>query len=94
MNKDTVLDVCLLAGGAISNLYAVAVARYKAEPRSKQQGLTSLTSRLVIFTSEHVSNDVIHPVAVLSDTPEYLEYHAVIFKFKNLFRFGSCIVLS
>ena len=49
----------MLPGGAISNLYAVAVARFKAEPRSKQQGMTSLSSRLVMFTSEHVSNDVI-----------------------------------
>ena len=50
----------MYAGGAISNLYAVAVARYRAEPRSKQQGMTSLSNRLVMFTSEHVSNDVIH----------------------------------
>jgi len=47
--------VAPLLGGAISNLYAVAVARFKAEPRSKQQGMTSLSSRLVMFTSEHVS---------------------------------------
>jgi len=49
----------VLLGGAISNLYAVAVARHKAEPRTKQQGMTSLTDRLVMFTSDHVSNDVI-----------------------------------
>jgi len=54
--------VVTFPGGAISNLYAVAVARFKAEPRSKQQGMTSLTSRLVMFSSEHVSNDVIHPI--------------------------------
>jgi len=53
--------MCMLLGGAISNLYAVAIARYKAVPSSKQQGMTSLSSRLVMFTSEHVSNDVIRP---------------------------------
>ena len=47
---------CTLPGGAISNLYAVAVARFKAQPRSKQQGMTSLSSRLVMFASEHVSD--------------------------------------
>jgi len=96
LNNETALDVCLLVGGAISNLYAVAVARYKAEPRSKQQGMTSLTSRLVIFTSEHVSNDIIHPVAVLSDTPEYLEYRAVVcnlFSFKFLYSFKLIVIV-
>ena len=48
-------------GGAVSNLYAVAVARYKAEPASKQQGMTSLVRRLVMFTSEHVSCYVTRP---------------------------------
>lgn len=70
-----------LPGGAISNLYAVAVARFKAEPRSKQQGMTSLSSRLVMFASEHVSNDVIIKTTCISRSPDIMSkafYFAVV----------------
>lgn len=42
------------AGGAISNLYAVMIARHKLFPDYKEKGLKSLP-QLVLFTSEHVS---------------------------------------
>jgi len=48
-----------MTGGAMSNLYAVAVSRYNAQPTSKQHGMISLTGPLVMFTSEHVSDDSI-----------------------------------
>lgn len=41
-------------GGAISNLYAVIVARQKKFPEVKTKGLKALP-QLVLFTSEHVS---------------------------------------
>ena len=40
-------------GGAISNLYAVAVARHKYAPNVKQQGMIN-QQRLVMYTSEEV----------------------------------------
>ena len=54
----------------------MAVARYKAEPRSKQQGMTSMPSRLVMFTSEHVSIGVF--VSVLpTDLDTYVTSTAI-----------------
>ena len=51
------LDVRLRAtGGAISNLYAVLCARQKFLPSVKSQGLFGLP-RLVMYTSEHVSDN-------------------------------------
>ena len=41
-------------GGAISNMYAVIVARHKMFPEYKEKGLKSLP-QLVLYTSEHVS---------------------------------------
>ena len=41
-------------GGAISNLYAVAVARQAYVPEVKTKGMNA-QPRLVLFTSEHVS---------------------------------------
>lgn len=40
-------------GGAISNMYAMLLARYKMFPEVKEKGMSSVP-RLVAFTSEHV----------------------------------------
>lgn len=45
--------VCPL-GGAISNMYAMLLARFKMFPEVKEKGMSSVP-RLVAFTSEHVS---------------------------------------
>ncbi|KAI1289556.1 Glutamate decarboxylase [Halotydeus destructor] len=45
-------DSILAPGGAISNLYAVLVARHKMFPEYKTKGLRGLP-QLVLFTSEH-----------------------------------------
>lgn len=42
------------SGGAISNMYAVMVARHKMFPEYKEKGLKALP-QLVLYTSEHVS---------------------------------------
>uniref|UniRef100_A0A3Q4GRP2 Glutamate decarboxylase 1 n=1 Tax=Neolamprologus brichardi TaxID=32507 RepID=A0A3Q4GRP2_NEOBR len=42
-------------GGAISNMYSVMIARYKYFPEVKTKGM-SAAPRLVLFTSEHVSD--------------------------------------
>lgn len=42
-------------GGAISNMYSVMMARYKYFPEVKTKGM-SAAPRLVLFTSEHVSD--------------------------------------
>lgn len=44
---------CLPAGGAISNMYAMLLARYKMFPEVKEKGMSSVP-KLVAFTSEHV----------------------------------------
>ncbi|MGH0183732.1 UNVERIFIED_CONTAM: hypothetical protein FKN15_013251 [Acipenser sinensis] len=41
-------------GGAISNMYAMLVARYKMFPEVKEKGMSAVP-RLVAFTSEHVA---------------------------------------
>uniref|UniRef100_A0A668TVL4 Glutamate decarboxylase 1 n=1 Tax=Oreochromis aureus TaxID=47969 RepID=A0A668TVL4_OREAU len=41
-------------GGAISNMYSVMIARYKFFPEVKTKGMAA-APRLVLFTSEHVS---------------------------------------
>jgi len=43
-------------GGAISNLYAVELARQRALPNCKKQGLVGV-QRLVMFTSEQVNTE-------------------------------------
>ena len=48
-------DSILAPGGAVSNLYAVMIARHKMFPEFKQKGLKGLP-QLVLYTSEHVSN--------------------------------------
>ena len=42
------------AGGAISNMYSVMIARFKFFPEVKTKGMAA-APRLVLFTSEHVS---------------------------------------
>lgn len=44
---------CLPAGGAISNMYAMLLARYKMFPEVKEKGMSSVP-KLVAFTSENV----------------------------------------
>lgn len=46
--------VCLLIGGAISNMYSIMAARYKYFPEVKTKGMAAVP-KLVLFTSEHVS---------------------------------------
>lgn len=43
----------LSAGGSVSNMYAMNLARYKFFPEIKEKGLSGLP-RLVLFTSEEV----------------------------------------
>lgn len=46
--------VCLFfAGGSVSNMYAMNLARYKFCPEIKEKGLSGLP-RLVLFASEEV----------------------------------------
>lgn len=40
-------------GGAISNMYAMLIARFKMFPEVKEKGMAAIP-RLVAFTSEHV----------------------------------------
>lgn len=42
------------AGGAISNMYSVMIARYKFFPEVKTKGMAA-APRLILFTSELVS---------------------------------------
>lgn len=50
-------DSILAPGGAISNLYSLIVARHKMFPEYKSKGMRALPQQLVLFTSEHVSDD-------------------------------------
>lgn len=43
----------LSAGGSVSNMYAMNLARYKFYPEVKEKGLSGLP-RLALFTSEEV----------------------------------------
>lgn len=57
-------DGIFAPGGAISNLYAVAVARHKFLPESKRQGMTG-NKRLVMFTSDQSHFSIIRAAALL-----------------------------
>lgn len=48
-------NICmsLFAGGSVSNMYAMNLARYKFCPEIKEKGLSGLP-RLVLFASEEV----------------------------------------
>jgi hypothetical protein len=54
MNKcaEQYYPICPL-GGAISNMYAMLLARFKMFPEVKEKGMSSVP-RLAAFTSEHV----------------------------------------
>ena len=52
LTRVTLFYLCV-AGGAISNLYGMLLARYKAFPSIKTSGFPSGV-QLVVFTSEHV----------------------------------------
>lgn len=45
-------------GGAISNMYAMLIARFKMFPEVKEKGMAAIP-RLVAFTSEHVGVSVL-----------------------------------
>ncbi|KAK7828232.1 hypothetical protein U0070_025348 [Myodes glareolus] len=49
----TTLKYAIKTGGAISNMYAMLVARYKMFPEVKEKGMAAVP-RLIAFTSEHV----------------------------------------
>lgn len=46
-------------GGAISNMYAMLIARFKMFPEVKEKGMAAIP-RLVAFTSEHVGVSVLN----------------------------------
>lgn len=52
-------------GGAISNMYAMLLARFKMFPEVKEKGMSSVP-RLAAFTSEHVSVFICFQFFVLS----------------------------
>lgn len=47
-------DGILCPGGSISNMYGLVLARYKAFPNIKEDGMAALP-RLALFASEDVS---------------------------------------
>ena len=47
------MSLLMSAGGAISNMYSVMIARYKFFPEVKTKGMAA-APRLILFTSEHV----------------------------------------
>lgn len=51
-----VICMSLSAGGSVSNMYAMNLARYKFFPEIKEKGLSGLP-RLVLFTSEEVKTE-------------------------------------
>lgn len=53
---------CYHAGGAISNMYSVMIARYKFFPEVKTKGMAA-APRLVLFTSEHVGPTLYHTLS-------------------------------
>uniref|UniRef100_A0A8C1TGL8 Glutamate decarboxylase 1 n=1 Tax=Cyprinus carpio TaxID=7962 RepID=A0A8C1TGL8_CYPCA len=65
------IEMFVLAGGAISNMYSVMVARYKHYPEVKIKGMTA-APRLVLFTSEHSHYSIKKASAVLGFGTENL----------------------
>lgn len=53
MNKGSNAVLLWTPGGAISNMYAMLIARFKMFPEVKEKGMAAIP-RLVAFTSEHV----------------------------------------
>lgn len=50
-----VISILFFAGGSVSNMYAMNLARYKYCPDIKEKGLSGLP-RLILFTSAEVKN--------------------------------------
>lgn len=55
--KGNYVLLCTL-GGAISNMYAMLIARFKMFPEVKEKGMAAVP-RLIAFTSEHVRVSVL-----------------------------------
>lgn len=55
--KGNCVLLCTL-GGAISNMYAMLIARFKMFPEVKEKGMAAVP-RLIAFTSEHVRVSVL-----------------------------------
>lgn len=53
MNRKSNSILLWTPGGAISNMYAMLIARFKMFPEVKEKGMAAIP-RLVAFTSEHV----------------------------------------
>ena len=71
------------AGGSVSNMYGMVLARYKAIPDSKTKGLSGLPP-LVVFTSEDVSSEVATTVCSIQPVFSSLEIHGYFFNFQFL----------
>lgn len=67
MELHTSQCICLLIGGAISNMYSIMAARYKFFPEVKTKGMVAVP-KLVLFTSEHVSWVLSHVYGALQGT--------------------------
>ncbi|KAF4023195.1 hypothetical protein G4228_015132 [Cervus hanglu yarkandensis] len=52
MHCQTTLKYAIKTGGAISNMYAMLIARFKMFPEVKEKGMAAVP-RLIAFTSEH-----------------------------------------
>ena len=44
------------AGGSISNMYALMIARHKLYPQHKKHGMRAIKGQLIMYTSRHVSD--------------------------------------
>lgn len=53
MNRKSHCVLLCPVGGAISNMYAMLIARFKMFPEVKEKGMAAVP-RLIAFTSEHV----------------------------------------
>lgn len=60
-----VTGFALPLGGAISNMYAMLIARFKMFPEVKEKGMAAVP-RLIAFTSEHVSVNLLPKFKVIS----------------------------
>lgn len=62
--KDHCVLLLLSVGGAISNMYAMLIARFKMFPEVKEKGMAAVP-RLIAFTSEHVRVSVLSKFKVI-----------------------------
>lgn len=65
-------------GGAISNMYAMLLARFKMFPEVKEKGMSSVP-RLAAFTSEHVS------VVRIKNSPIFVRFFVIFEKPTQIF---------